>query len=159
MSHKEEIFIYTDGAASGNPGPGGYGTIILFKGHKKTISGGYRRTTNNRMELMAVIAGLSVLTQKGLHIRIITDSKYVHDTIVKGWLQNWIKTGFKGKKNQDLWMKLHHLIQGQHITMEWVKGHAGHPMNEECDRLAVRAAAGKNLFIDQGYEAEAQKLL
>lgn len=147
------VSIYTDGAAKGNPGPGGFGTILRFGKHEKELSGGFRKTTNNRMELMAVIAGLEALTKEGLHITIYSDSKYVIDAIDKGWIYNWMKTGFAKKKNQDLWMRLMRSYSKHKVKLVWVKGHAGHPENERCDVLAVEAAEGRSLAIDEYYES------
>ncbi|EIM74809.1 ribonuclease H [Nitritalea halalkaliphila LW7] len=148
------IHIYTDGSARGNPGPGGFGTILQYKGHEKELSGGFRRTTNNRMELLAVIVGLELLKREDIPVRVISDSKYVVDAVTKGWLWNWQKKGFKDKKNIDLWKRYIPLHLRYKPTFEWVKGHAGHPLNERCDQLAVEAALGQNLPADRGYEAE-----
>ena len=146
------VSIYTDGAAKGNPGPGGFGTILRFGKHEKELSGGFRKTTNNRMELMAVIAGLEALTKDGLQITIYSDSKYFIDAIDKGWIYNWMKTRFAKKKNQDLWMRLMRSYAKHKVKLVWVKGHAGHPENERCDALAVAAAEGNHLTIDEYYE-------
>ncbi len=148
------INIYTDGAAQGNPGPGGYGVILEYKGHRKELSEGFRNTTNNRMELMAVIKGLEALTKNGLNVTIFSDSKYVVDAVEKGWLEGWQRTGFKKKKNVDLWKRFIPLQQKHNVRFRWVKGHAGHPENERCDRLAVAAANSPGLKPDQGYEEE-----
>ncbi|MGY6559137.1 MAG: ribonuclease HI [Nitritalea sp.] len=148
------IYIYTDGSARGNPGPGGFGTILQYKAHEKEISGGFRRTTNNRMELLAVIVGLESLKLENIPVRVISDSKYVVDSVTKGWLWSWQKKGFKDKKNIDLWKRYIPLHLRYKPTFQWVKGHAGHPLNERCDQLAVEAALGQNLPADQGYEAE-----
>lgn len=149
-----EITIYTDGSSRGNPGPGGFGTILLYGPHRKEISRGYRLTTNNRMELMAVIAGLQELKKDHLPVVIYSDSQYVVKAIEEGWLRNWIRTGFKGgKKNKDLWTLYHQLSQRFNIKMKWVKGHADNPLNNRCDELATSAADGKNLLPDEGYEA------
>lgn len=146
------VKIYTDGAAKGNPGPGGFGTILRFGKHERELSGGFRKTTNNRMELMAIIAGLEALTKEGLDITIYSDSKYVIDSIDKGWVYGWMKTGFAKKKNQDLWLRLMRSYAKHKVRLVWVKGHAGHPENERCDQLAVEAAAGMKLNIDEYYE-------
>lgn len=146
------IKIYTDGAAQGNPGPGGYGTILKFGEHEKELSQGYRLTTNNRMELMAVIAGLEAITKTGLPITVISDSKYVVDAVEKGWIWNWEKKGFKNKANIDLWKRFIPLYQKLKPKFSWIKGHAGHYENERCDQLAVAAAAGARLLRDEGYE-------
>ncbi|MDE3253127.1 MAG: ribonuclease HI [Bacteroidota bacterium] len=147
------LIIYTDGAARGNPGPGGYGVVLLWGDRKKELSGGYRLTTNNRMELMAVIVALQSLTKKNIPLTLYTDSKYIVDSVEKKWLDNWIKTDFKGgKKNRDLWMQYHALSKNFRIRFVWVKGHASNAMNNRCDELATRAADGGDLLIDEGYE-------
>jgi ribonuclease HI len=146
------IRIYTDGAAQGNPGPGGYGTILKYGEHEKELSQGYRLTTNNRMELLAVIAGLEAITKTGVPITIISDSKYVVDAVEKGWLWNWEKKGFKDKANVDLWKRFIPLHKKLKPKFHWVKGHAGHLENERCDQLAVAAASGGRLLRDEGYE-------
>ena len=149
-----EIKIYTDGAARGNPGPGGFGVILLWGAHKKEISKGYRLTTNNRMELLAVISGLEAITKKELPVIIYSDSQYVVKAIEEGWLKNWIATDFKGgKKNKDLWTRYYHLSRNRKIKMIWVKGHADNAFNNRCDELATAAADGQNLEIDEEYEA------
>jgi ribonuclease HI len=145
--------MYTDGASRGNPGPGGYGTILMWKGTTKEFSGGFRRTTNNRMELMAVIAGLEALRKNGLHVKIYSDSQYVVNSVEKGWLRNWIATDFKGgKKNKDLWLRFAALASNHHIKFHWVKGHASNPHNNRCDELATMAADSADLTDDEGYE-------
>lgn len=150
---KPELVIYTDGASRGNPGPGGYGAILQYKGRSKELSAGYRRTTNNRMELMAVIAALKALNREGLNITIYSDSQYVVKAVQEGWLRNWIATGFKGgKKNKDLWMEFNELASRHSIRFRWVRGHAENEFNNRCDELATRAADGKDLLIDSGYE-------
>ncbi len=146
------IYLYTDGAAKGNPGPGGYGIVLEAGKHRKEISEGFRRTTNNRMELLAVIEGLKALKKEGMTVEVVSDSKYVVDAINKGWLRSWIKKGFKGKKNVDLWKQLIPLLQKHRVGFHWVKGHNDHPQNERCDRLAVEASEGPRLLIDHGYE-------
>lgn len=146
------ITIYTDGASKGNPGPGGYGVVLKFNHHRKELSGGYRLTTNNRMELLAVIRGLQELKVRNIPVTIFSDSKYVVDAIEKGWLWGWQKKGFKDKKNPDLWriyIPLHVRYKPKFV---WVKGHAGNPENERCDQLAVAAAERPNLPADEGYE-------
>jgi ribonuclease HI len=150
----EFIRLYTDGSSRGNPGPGGYGIVLKYKDKYKELSKGYRLTTNNRMELLAVIEGIKQLKTSALPVRIFSDSKYVIDTIQKGWLHGWLKTNFKGKKNKDLWLEYIQASKGLNIEFVWVKGHNGHPENEKCDELAVKAALGSNLLIDAGYEAE-----
>lgn len=146
------IKLYTDGAAKGNPGNGGYGTVLLFGKHRKELSEGFRMTTNNRMELLAVIAGLEALTTNEHPITIYSDSKYVVDAINKRWLAGWVKKNFKDKKNVDLWKRFLPLQKRFNLTFKWVKGHAGNIENERCDELAVEAAEGTNLLIDQEFE-------
>jgi len=146
------IRIYTDGAAQGNPGQGGYGTILKFGGHEKELSGGFRLTTNNRMELMAVIIGLEAIKKDGIAVTIYSDSKYVVDSVEKGWIWNWQKKNFAKKANEDLWKRYIPLHQKLKPKFVWIKGHAGHPENERCDQLAVMAAEGKGLHIDRWYE-------
>ena len=146
------IRIYTDGAAQGNPGPGGYGTILKFGGHVKELSQGFRLTTNNRMELLAVIAGLEALKKSGIPVTIFSDSKYVVDAITQGWLWNWQKKNFANKANVDLWLRYIPLHNKFNPKLVWIKGHAGHPENERCDVLAVQAATGRPLQVDTEYE-------
>lgn len=146
------IQIFTDGAAKGNPGPGGYGAILKFGAHSKELSEGFRLTTNNRMELLAVIRALQELKSSSYAIQIYSDSKYVVDAVEKGWIWNWQKKGFKDKKNPDLWQLYIPLHQQFKPKFIWIKGHNGHPDNERCDQLAVAAAEGNRLQIDQGYE-------
>ena len=149
----DKISLYTDGSSRGNPGPGGYGAILLFGQHRKELSKGYRRTTNNRMELLAVIAGLEAIKKKELPVTVYSDSQYVVNTVEKGWLKTWIKTDFKGgKKNKDLWTHYHELAKDFTIKFVWVKGHANNPLNNRCDELATSAADGKGLLSDIGYE-------
>jgi ribonuclease HI len=146
------IQIFTDGAAQGNPGPGGYGTILRFGKHEKELSEGFRLTTNNRMELLAVIAGLESIKKKGIPVTVISDSKYVVEAVEKGWLWTWEKNNFKKKANPDLWKRyipLHHKFKPK---FKWIKGHAGHLENERCDQLAVEAAQGRQLKTDIEYE-------
>tara|TARA_R110002096_G_scaffold189363_1_gene369927 strand:- start:13 stop:465 length:453 start_codon:yes stop_codon:yes gene_type:complete len=147
------VTIYTDGSSRGNPGPGGFGTVMLSGSHRKEISGGYRKTTNNRMELMAVIAGLEALKQTNTEVLIYSDSKYVVDSVEKGWLWGWVKKGFKGKQNADLWKRFIPVYKLQKVKFKWVKGHAGVQENERCDQLAVEAATQSNLPPDFEYEA------
>ena len=147
------IWIFTDGAAQGNPGPGGYGTILRYGGHEKQLSQGFRLTTNNRMELWAVIAGLEAIKKKGIPVTIVSDSKYVVDAVEKGWLWGWEKSNFKKKANSDLWKRFIPLYRQYQPKLKWIKGHAGHPENERCDQLAVTAALGGHLLHDEGYEA------
>ena len=149
----DHITIYTDGSSKGNPGPGGFGAILMFGKHSKEISMGYRFTTNNRMELIAVLASLEALKKNDLPLTIHSDSQYVVKAINEGWLNNWIKTGFKGgKKNKDIWVKYFQLSKKFKIKIQWVKGHADNPYNNRCDELATTAADGKHLLIDEGYE-------
>ncbi len=148
------LIIYTDGASRGNPGKGGYGVVLLWGDKRKELSAGYKLTTNNRMELMGVIAALQTLTKKNIPLTIFTDSKYVVDSVEKRWLDNWIKTDFKGgKKNKDLWLLYHHLATNFKVKFKWVKGHANNPHNNRCDELATQAADGGNLLEDEGYDA------
>jgi ribonuclease HI len=146
------IRIYTDGAAQGNPGPGGYGTILKFNGHEKELSGGFRLTTNNRMELLAVISGLEAIKKYDIGVTIYSDSKYVVDSVEKGWIWTWQKKNFAKKANPDLWQRYISLHLKFKPKFVWIKGHAGHPENERCDQLAVTAAVGDHLFIDDWYE-------
>jgi len=146
------IRIYTDGAAQGNPGPGGYGTILKFNGHEKELSQGFRLTTNNRMELLAVIAGLEAIKKTGISVSIYSDSKYVVEAVEQGWIWNWEKKDFKKKANTDLWKRYIPLHKKFKPKFHWIKGHAGHPENERCDQLAVQAALGNNLAVDGWYE-------
>ncbi len=152
------IIIYTDGAAKGNPGPGGYGTVMMTKmngkNYRKELSEGYRKTTNNRMELLAVIRGLEALKKDGQNVTVYSDSKYVVEAVEKGWIWNWQKKGFKKKANVDLWQAFIPLFNKHNIKFKWVKGHAGIPENERCDELAVAAAESGNLKVDEGYEAQ-----
>ena len=156
MNSKKYIELFTDGAAKGNPGPGGYGTILRFGNIEKEFSQGFRLTTNNRMELMAVIVGLEALKSKIHPVRVISDSKYVVDSISKGWVHGWVKKGFKGKKNPDLWKRYLEAQKELTIEMVWIKGHNGHPENERCDVLAVNASTSRNLEIDSFYESVAK---
>ena len=145
------IYIYTDGAAQGNPGPGGYGVVMKFNQHYKELSQGFQHTTNNRMELLAVIAGLECIKAPNSEITVVSDSKYVVDAVEKGWLFGWIKKGFKDKKNPDLWMRFYRIYKQHQVKLVWIKGHAGHPENERCDQLAVLAAKTPPLLIDEGF--------
>lgn len=151
------IEIFTDGAAQGNPGPGGYGVVMRYNKHEKELSGGFRLTTNNRMELLAVIVALESIKKNGIPIKVVTDSQYVARSINEGWIWNWEKKNFKDKANVDLWKRyipLHHQFNPKLV---WVKGHAGHAENERCDQLAVAVATGNNLKADVEYEALAKK--
>lgn len=149
------IKIFTDGAAQGNPGRGGYGTIMRYGSYEKELSQGYRLTTNNRMELLAVISGLEAIKKEGIPVTIYSDSEYVVNAVEKGWLWNWEKKNFKDKANVDLWKRyipLHRRFKPKFI---WVRGHAGHVENERCDQLAVQAANSGNLLVDEEYEQKA----
>ena len=148
------VTIFTDGSCLGNPGRGGWGCILRCEGHEKELSGGYAHTTNNRMELLAVIIGLAALRFEGSNVTIYSDSKYVVDAVEKGWVFGWEKTGFKKKKNPDLWRQFLTLYRKHHVKFIWVKGHANIPENERCDQLAVAAYKAPNLQIDEYYEAE-----
>ena len=149
-----EIIMYTDGAARGNPGPGGYGVVLMSGSHRKELSQGYKLTTNNRMELLAAIAGLEALKVTPCRVTIYTDSKYVADSVVKGWVFNWVKTGFKGKKNSDLWNRFLLIYSKHQVKFIWVKGHASIPENERCDQLAVEASCQPSLPKDTGYQPD-----
>jgi ribonuclease HI len=152
MSHK--VTIYTDGAASGNPGPGGFGIVLISGVHRKEISGGYQLTTNNRMELLAVITGLEALKANHCQVTVYTDSRYVSDAVEKGWLFTWEKKDFKAKKNPDLWKRFLQVYRKHHVRMTWIKGHASIPENERCDMLAVAASQGRDLPVDEGYAGD-----
>jgi ribonuclease HI len=147
-----EITIYTDGAASGNPGPGGYGVILIYGRHRLEKSEGFRLTTNNRMELMAVIAGLESLKIPGSRVKVYTDSKYVVDAVEKGWLFQWESRSFRKKKNQDLWMRFLKAYRNHKVKFIWIKGHNDNPENENCDRMAVEACKKSILQEDTGYK-------
>lgn len=153
MINHAGLTIYTDGAARGNPGRGGYGAILMWKGNMKEISQGYLHTTNNRMELMSVIAALESLTRTGLNIEIYSDSKYVVQAVSERWLDKWIATDFKGgKKNRDLWTRYYKISRAHQIKFIWVKGHASNPFNQRCDELATSSADNGPLIEDTGYE-------
>jgi len=152
------IEIFTDGASSGNPGPGGYGVILRSGQHYKELSEGFRKTTNNRMELMAVIKGLEAIKSLNQNVMIFSDSKYVIDSIEKKWVNGWVKKGFEGKKNKDLWMRYLDVSKRHNIKFNWVRGHNGHPENERCDQLAVAAGKQKDLLIDSVFEMENAKV-
>ena len=155
----KEITLYTDGAARGNPGPGGYGAILMYGHHRKELSQGFRHTTNNRMELWAIIAGLEEIKNKNIPVVVYSDSQYVVNSVTKGWLETWMKTNFKGgKKNPDLWKKYHALAKNFSVRMVWVKGHADNPYNNRCDELATAAADGKHLIRDVEYERMLESL-
>lgn len=159
MSH--QVHIYTDGAAKGNPGPGGYGVVMELVGtnYRKEFYEGFRLTTNNRMELLAVIVGLEKLKNPNMKVLVVSDSKYVVDAVEKRWVFGWEKIGFKGKKNPDLWMRFLKIYRKHQVDFKWVKGHNNHPQNERCDELAVMASQQKSLAVDTFYEDEGSKLL
>jgi ribonuclease HI len=152
-----EITIYTDGAASGNPGPGGYGVVLISGRHRLEKSEGFRLTTNNRMELLAVITGLEALKIPGSKVVIYTDSRYVSDSVNKGWLFQWELKGFKKKKNPDLWIRFLKAYRKHNVRFVWIKGHSNNLENEVCDRLAVEASSGSNLTEDSGYKPEEEE--
>lgn len=151
-----QVHVYTDGAARGNPGPGGYGIVMEWVGkpYRKEFSKGYQHTTNNRMELLAVIEALKKLKKPGTAVLIFTDSKYVVDAVQKGWVFNWEKKGFKDKKNVDLWIEFLKEFRKHQVQFKWIKGHNNHRQNERCDALAVEASKGKRLLIDSGFEGD-----
>jgi ribonuclease HI len=151
------IEIFTDGASSGNPGPGGYGVILRSGQHYKELSEGFRKTTNNRMELLAVIKGLEAIKTPKQDVMIFSDSKYVIDSIEKRWVYGWVQKGFKDKKNKDLWLRYLEVSKLHNIKFTWVRGHNGHPENERCDELAVAAGKQKPLLIDSVFEMENAK--
>ncbi len=159
MSHT--VHIYTDGAAKGNPGPGGYGVVMELVGqpYRKEFYEGFRLTTNNRMELLAVIVGLEKLKNPDTVVLVVSDSKYVVDAVTKGWVFNWEKKGFKDKKNPDLWQRFLKVYRRHRVDFKWIKGHNNHPQNERCDQLAVMASTQPNLNVDSYYEQEGSKLL
>ena len=146
------ITMYTDGASRGNPGPGGYGVVLKYKKYRKELSEGFLLTTNNRMELLAVIKGLEALRKPGQEFTIYSDSKYVIQSVEKGWLWGWVKKGFKGKKNPDLWKRFIPIYKQHKVKFKWVKGHAGITENERCDHLATSSAMGTNLSEDTGFQ-------
>lgn len=155
-----EVNIYTDGAAKGNPGNGGYGIVMELVGtpHKKEFYEGFRHTTNNRMELLAVIVGLEKLKQLNMKVLVVSDSKYVIDSVDKKWVFGWEKKGFTGKKNPDLWRRFLKIYRQHEVKFQWIKGHSNHVQNERCDQLAVYASGLKALSVDDFYEKEDQKL-
>ena len=159
MEH--EVHIYTDGAAKGNPGPGGYGVVMELAGtpHKKEYYEGFRHTTNNRMELLGVIVGLEKLKNQNMKVLVISDSKYVVDSVLKQWVFGWEKKGFVGKKNPDLWKRFLVIYRKHQVDFKWIKGHNNHIQNERCDELAVMASMQKTLSVDSFYEFEEAKLL
>lgn len=154
MGELKHVKLYTDGACSGNPGPGGYGAILTFNNHRKEVSGGYQNTTNNRMEILAVIRGLELLKER-CKVTVYSDSKYVVDAMTKGWVERWQKNNWMRNKkdpalNVDLWEKMLEICDQHIVNFEWVKGHAGHPENERCDQLATTALKADNLPVDEG---------
>jgi len=155
------VHIYTDGAAKGNPGPGGYGVVMEWVGkpYKKEFYEGFRHTTNNRMELLAVIVGLEKLKNPKSKVLVVSDSKYVVDSVLKGWVFGWEKKGFTGKKNPDLWIRFLKIYRQHHVDFKWIKGHNNHLQNERCDALAVMGSQGSQLSIDAFYEKEERGLL
>jgi ribonuclease HI len=159
MNHQVQIF--TDGAAKGNPGPGGYGVVMEWVGkpYKKEFYEGFRHTTNNRMELLAVIVGLEKLKNPNTTVLVTSDSKYVVDAVQKNWVFQWEKKGFAGKKNPDLWMRFLKIYRKHQVEFHWIKGHNNHPQNERCDELAVMASQLDELSVDAFYEKEEGKLL
>lgn len=154
MNNNSQVHIYTDGSSRGNPGPGGYGIVMEWVGkpYRKEFSQGFRKTTNNRMELLAVIEAMRKLKNPGTSATVFSDSKYVVDAVNKGWVFNWERKGFKDKKNPDLWIDFLKEYRKHHIKMQWVKGHNDHPQNERCDQLAVDASRNKDLKTDTGFE-------
>ena len=154
----EQVVIYTDGSSRGNPGPGGYGVILKYGAHERELSQGYHFTTNNRMELMAVIEGIKALKKNGLAITLYSDSQYVVKAIKEGWLKKWMATNFKGgKKNPDLWKELHDLLQLHQVNFKWIKGHADNPYNNRCDELATQAAINGTKISHHYYEQEVKE--
>lgn len=153
------ITIYTDGSSLGNPGPGGYGVVLLSEGgHRKEVSAGYRMTTNNRMELLSVIVALESVKGRGQEVVVFSDSKYVVDSVEKKWVFSWVKAKFKNKKNPDLWVRFIKVFKKHSVRFFWIKGHDNNVENERCDFLAVSAAQKKDSFlIDEGYEASLKK--
>ena len=151
-----EITLYTDGAASGNPGPGGYGVVLISGKHRLEKSEGFRLTTNNRMELLAVITGLEALKKENCNVVVYTDSKYVADAVEKGWLFQWESKGFKKKKNPDLWIRFLNIYRKHNVKFVWIKGHASIPENEVCDKLAVEASKRSDLTEDTGYNPDSK---
>lgn len=151
MSTRPVIYLYTDGASSGNPGPGGYGAVLICGDARRELSGGFALTTNNRMELLAVIKGLEAIRWENARVEVYSDSSYVVNAVTEGWLDTWIAKGWKKVKNTDLWQRFLPLYRSHRVEFHWIKGHAGHPLNERCDALAVAAASGKDLMVDEGY--------
>ena len=156
-----DVHIYTDGASKGNPGNGGYGVVMEWVGkpYKKEFFEGFRLTTNNRMELLAVIVGLEKLKSPNTKVLVISDSKYVVDSVQKKWVFGWEKKGFAGRKNPDLWRRFLKVYRQHQVDFTWIKGHNNHPQNERCDEMAVMAALQNRVSIDEFYEQEESKLL
>ncbi|MDY0142305.1 MAG: ribonuclease HI [Bacteroidales bacterium] len=154
---KPKIEIYTDGAARGNPGPGGYGIVLISGKHRKELSEGFRKTTNNRMELLAVIVALETLKIENSDVNIYTDSKYVSESVNQDWISGWIKKSFKKVKNPDLWKRLINIYKLHNVKFIWVKGHSDNEENNRCDYLAVEASKKLNPLIDQYYEEISQE--
>ena len=154
MEDRPVIYLYTDGAASGNPGPGGWGVVLKCGSLRKEMSGGFALTTNNRMELLAVIKGLEAVKWDNAVVEVYSDSSYVVKAITEGWLDKWLATDFKKKKNKDLWLRFLPLYRRHKVGFHWLKGHAGHPENERCDRMAVEAYSMPGLPEDEGYNKE-----
>lgn len=164
MGQRPPIYLYTDGASSGNPGPGGYGVVLKCGDKCKEMSGGFCLTTNNRMELLAVIVGLEAIKWENAEVHVYSDSSYVVNAINKGWLETWRGRNFARVKNPDLWIRFLNVYKKHRVAFHWIRGHAGHPENERCDRLAVAAGAGVVdsggvLPPDAGYVAEGQALI
>ncbi|MDD5892622.1 MAG: ribonuclease HI [Bacteroidales bacterium] len=153
-SERPPIYLYTDGSSRGNPGPGGYGVVLVCGNLRREMSEGFALTTNNRMELLAVIRGLRAIKWTGAQVHVVSDSSYVVNAINKGWIRSWQQRGFAKVKNVDLWLQLIPLLNMHSVVFHWIKGHAGHPENEKCDQMAVAAALGANLSEDSGYEGE-----
>ena len=163
MSDHDLITLYSDGACESNPGPGGWAVILRRGTRERRLSGGCRRTTNNRMELRAVIEGLKALKRPGLSVKVVSDSQYVTEAVAQGWLEKWAAKQFKKsgglRENTDLWIELRKLLQLHRVTFEWIRGHAGHPENESCDVLAVKARSVADLPVDVGFENPASALV
>jgi ribonuclease HI len=154
-----KITIYTDGAARGNPGPGGYGVVMMSGVHRKELSEGFRLTTNNRMELLAVIVALEQLKNENSQVVVYTDSKYVVDAVMQGWVFDWEKKRFNKKKNPDLWIRFLSIYRKHNVTFHWIKGHANNKENERCDQLAVEASHKSSLLTDEAYENQENSIL
>ena len=157
MSDRKYVTIYTDGACIANPGPGGYGTVLMYKGRRRELSGGYRLTTNNRMEMLAAIVALEAL-KESCRVTIHTDSEYLANAVEKGWARRWKANGWRRNKkekalNPDLWERLITLCDSHEVEFKWIRGHAGDIENERCDSLVIQAAQQSTLIVDEGYEA------